>query len=587
MAIMQQNKNHARTLSTQLLESRFLLAGDFLLTNGQVVLAGFSDGDLAGNAERLSISSDATGYLFELSEGVWSGADQAGFVEGNGGSVLKLFNVPQINNLVDGILVSDSLNIGISIELRDAQLSNLLGPLTFKDVGSVQQSEATTTTVNQLNINATSSGFELNDLSLTGNLAVTAEGDITDAAITHIDVSGDALFSSSANITLADDVSFDTRDILSIEGHTVFHSETNGTILVGSSQKGSLPTFGSTTVELATVSFHSGNHDFALFAGDVTINADSDISLRKYDFDGDGALDANCARDVALRGEFVELTDLVAFDLWLAGGPVTDSSGSTIEILNRADFSRVDMLLADQPNDEFKVGATATLSSGSVGMGGSADIKQLDLLGGPLDIQLVAPASILLVPASSSDINVFADVKFDAKPTRFDSIPELRFRPMVDAQSPIKIHGSVDLTDGNLNLLRGNLANLSLGDEFLILENDGTDPIVGNFANYPEGRPAPRNVTNSGLPSYITYAGGDGNDVALVMGESATLDFGDAPDGVVVDGVLRNYPVLLENDGARHDWNETGPRLTTDTGGLNAELDALISGRRSGRRQSA
>ncbi len=30
------------------------------------------------------------------------------------------------------------------------------------------------------------------------------------------------------------------------------------------------------------------------------------------------------------------------------------------------------------------------------------------------------------------------------------------------------------------------------------------------------------------------------------------FDFGDAPDGIVVDGVLRNYPTLLANNGARH-----------------------------------
>jgi autotransporter-associated beta strand protein len=51
-----------------------------------------------------------------------------------------------------------------------------------------------------------------------------------------------------------------------------------------------------------------------------------------------------------------------------------------------------------------------------------------------------------------------------------------------------------------------------IGEELIIIENDGTDPVAGNFSGYPEGSI----LTN--LPSetfVVSYKGGDGNDVSL------------------------------------------------------------------------
>src|SRR4029077_4912461 len=46
---------------------------------------------------------------------------------------------------------------------------------------------------------------------------------------------------------------------------------------------------------------------------------------------------------------------------------------------------------------------------------------------------------------------------------------------------------------------------------FMIIANDGVDPVVGAFAGLPEGA----TVTASGKPFRISYAGGTGNDVVL------------------------------------------------------------------------
>ncbi len=70
--------------------------------------------------------------------------------------------------------------------------------------------------------------------------------------------------------------------------------------------------------------------------------------------------------------------------------------------------------------------------------------------------------------------------------------------------------GSVDL--GGADLIRSLGYTPTPGTTFTILNNDGTDPIVGRFNDLPEGA----FLTLSGQPFQITYQGGDGNDVVLI-----------------------------------------------------------------------
>jgi hypothetical protein len=51
----------------------------------------------------------------------------------------------------------------------------------------------------------------------------------------------------------------------------------------------------------------------------------------------------------------------------------------------------------------------------------------------------------------------------------------------------------------------------ALGDTFVILDNDGTDPVAGTFAGLPERA----TLTAGGQTFVISYAGGTGNDVTL------------------------------------------------------------------------
>jgi uncharacterized repeat protein (TIGR01451 family) len=83
--------------------------------------------------------------------------------------------------------------------------------------------------------------------------------------------------------------------------------------------------------------------------------------------------------------------------------------------------------------------------------------------------------------------------------------------------SVMRVGGGVDLA-GDLTIFPDNLPSLPAGP-FVLIENDGSDPVTGAFANFPEGDII---SLGNGIAAQITYfANGDGgpvgNDVAVTF----------------------------------------------------------------------
>ena len=76
----------------------------------------------------------------------------------------------------------------------------------------------------------------------------------------------------------------------------------------------------------------------------------------------------------------------------------------------------------------------------------------------------------------------------------------------------LKVNGIVSLA-GPLDLTVSYGAPVN--DTFVIIDNDGTDPVVGTFAGLAEGA----RLTADGQPFQISYVGGTGNDVVLTRVE--------------------------------------------------------------------
>ena len=80
--------------------------------------------------------------------------------------------------------------------------------------------------------------------------------------------------------------------------------------------------------------------------------------------------------------------------------------------------------------------------------------------------------------------------------------------PMLD------VHGRVALGNAVLDLSE------AAGDSPILINNDGTDPVIGTFKGLPEGAL----LNRFGRTFRITYAGGDGNDVQLIASSTPAAD---------------------------------------------------------------
>ncbi|MBX7104693.1 MAG: hypothetical protein K1X57_11470 [Gemmataceae bacterium] len=88
-------------------------------------------------------------------------------------------------------------------------------------------------------------------------------------------------------------------------------------------------------------------------------------------------------------------------------------------------------------------------------------------------------------------------------------IPEMKGTTVSDFTT-MQVNGTVTLG----GVLQPQVAYAgNVGDSFTVISNDGVDPVVGTFANAPEGG----SVTSAGTTFSVTYKGGTGNDVVLTI----------------------------------------------------------------------
>ena len=99
----------------------------------------------------------------------------------------------------------------------------------------------------------------------------------------------------------------------------------------------------------------------------------------------------------------------------------------------------------------------------------------------------------------------------------------------------LDVAGEVRLGGGRLQLTN-NFAGASIGQTFAIINNDGADPVQGQFATLAQGGI----VSSNGGSFQINYAGGDGNDVTLtrVDANPATVQFAATSYSVAEGGAV-------------------------------------------------
>ncbi len=124
----------------------------------------------------------------------------------------------------------------------------------------------------------------------------------------------------------------------------------------------------------------------------------------------------------------------------------------------------------------------------------------------------------------------------------------------------LTVEGAVSLDGTPLNLQLDPAYDARLGDTITLIDNDGSDAVIGTFKDLPEGAA----VYVGGQRFTISYTGGDGNDVVLTR-------VNDAPSGAVsVSGTpkqgetLTASHTLTDTDGmgsVRYQWLADGTLL--------------------------
>jgi hypothetical protein len=78
--------------------------------------------------------------------------------------------------------------------------------------------------------------------------------------------------------------------------------------------------------------------------------------------------------------------------------------------------------------------------------------------------------------------------------------------------SQVRVTGTITIDpNATLRVVADASLDLNSQQEFILIKNDGTEPIAGYFKGTPEGTP----LTLNGITCFISYKGGDGNDLAL------------------------------------------------------------------------
>ena len=123
--------------------------------------------------------------------------------------------------------------------------------------------------------------------------------------------------------------------------------------------------------------------------------------------------------------------------------------------------------------------------------------------GGILDTWLdVSPIDPNTRPSSTKDLTLAGGT----------FLPRYKTTPTAGLTNRLAVTGTVSISGTTLSFVGDDLNAPPIGQAFTIIENDGTDPVTGFFANVAEGGTI---VTSNGLTFSVTYHGGDGNDVVL------------------------------------------------------------------------
>ena len=251
-----------------------------------------------------------------------------------------------------------------------------------------------------------------------------------------------------------------------------------------------------------------------------------------------GSVTAN-GPDFSVGGETVTLTGPLDFPNWnvptILGGDVSMRGyfGAPIELAGHALMLQGTLYGPIQGAGSVRVASSLYLASttsfsgpftlpmgSNLTVAGTISGSPLLVTGGYLNGGGTVGATTLTDGTLTGEILTTGDLSMQGG----NMVVEIRLSPGQDGHSQIRTLGTVTL--GQPRLLQVSLPwNLPApGQTFVLIDNDGADPVTGTFAGLPEGA-AVRGAGFSGITWFaISYSGGTGNDVVLTaLAQTSTM----------------------------------------------------------------
>tara|TARA_R110002111_G_scaffold153375_1_gene220214 strand:+ start:184960 stop:199311 length:14352 start_codon:yes stop_codon:yes gene_type:complete len=455
----------------------------------------------------------------------------AGSIDFSGNSITEISYVG-LEPVFGGNNTANNIEINIPLGTLDAVLENSAAPGEMQIRSLSADFELTTfaSPVDSLTINTTG-----------GNSIVALNSFDAAFAPTDLIISGKPgdTYQLTANDLLADTVS------LTLSGGATLDLDTfNETVNVLVLEEGTIIATGGILTAQSDLDLRSGTVKAQLngtdlikngmgtvildaangYAGQTIINDGTLKLARSYAIPTTSSVDLTAVTSVLDPNGFeVSLTSLTGSGKVLLGGAagILDVNQAAATSSTFAGDISGDGSLSKSGSGEFILSGSSSFTGSTTVQDGSLKVEgtlkttevivtaNATLAGsGNIDAPVTLNSDGVLAPGSSPGIINAGDLTLSA-----GSLLDIEIDGTTAGleYDQIQVTGAVDLTGATLNLTSAFTA--AAGNEFLLIDNDDVDAVTGEFAGLAEGTL----FSFNGNQVYISYVGGDGNDVVLTV----------------------------------------------------------------------